>query len=620
MSTANTVVVTCLLDDGSGTFPTDISSQVSLSAGVDISGYGRADESTSASAAQLTLTVKNNDGSFTTGVPGGFGGGGFGGGFFGGVVPISKGQRIRFGLTVNASHRDLFTGIIDSLAQSFTGAPGKRSDVTITALDAMSDYGKRPARSMLEQEILLVLPTSYYTLSEAEGATSAGDTTGHASAALTIAGTGAPVTFGSGIGPTDGLTATTFAGGKYLSATPTNLAMTGSWSVVVFYSTTVTPGVGIRAEIFNVHFGPDTSSNNLDLGINNTGNFSGSGPVSGGFQSANATNNGGVHCAIVTYDGTNIRLYDDGTLDATVASTVPPTAASRISVGGAPFTANAVPFTGVISHVGVYDGIVLTAPQVTNISAALTGFAETSDARLTRIASYAGATAITTTPSGQIMPQQATAGSALLDALGVVADAEGGFLFIDGSGQLRMQGRNYRAVKTAADLSLSGKAVDPASFSVVDDTAQAINFMTVTRSDGATQTWPTLAPATNLYPGSLDLTVDTDDAALARAQWMVAKHAVPAARLPSATTTNLRTSASAAGLFAREVGDRLHFTGLPATTTPRFGDVTIEGWSMHLDRDTWTYTYNVLPWSLAQAWVLDSATYSVLDSTTQPGY
>ena len=177
------------------------------------------------------------------------------------------------------------------------------------------------------------------------------------------------------------------------------------------------------------------------------------------------------------------------------------------------------------------------------------GSLETTDARLTRIASYAGTSAVTSTPSGQRMPVQPTSGQALLDALGVVADAELGVLFIDGSGQLRSQGRGYRSAKTSADLSLSGKALDPDSTTIVDDTAQAINQMTVSRSGGATQTWPVLAPSANVYPGSMDLTVDSDTTALAYAQWIVGKRSSPGPRLPTATTSNLRTSASAAGVF-----------------------------------------------------------------------
>ena len=73
----------------------------------------------------------------------------------------------------------------------------------------MSDYGKRPMRSMLEQEILLDTPTAYYTLGEPEGATSAGDTSGNGLASLTIAGTGAALTFGTSTGPADGLPAPT---------------------------------------------------------------------------------------------------------------------------------------------------------------------------------------------------------------------------------------------------------------------------------------------------------------------------------------------------------------------------------------------------------------------------
>lgn len=50
MSTANQPTVTCLVDDGTGTFPTNVSSRVNL-ASIEWGGYGRADESTTAASA-----------------------------------------------------------------------------------------------------------------------------------------------------------------------------------------------------------------------------------------------------------------------------------------------------------------------------------------------------------------------------------------------------------------------------------------------------------------------------------------------------------------------------------------------------------------------------------------
>jgi len=72
---------------------------------------------------------------------------------------------------------------------------------------------------MLEEEVLSHSPSAYYTLSEPEGSTSAGDTSGNQARPLVASGTGTPVQFGAGTGPVDGMTAAVFAGpsGQFLA-------------------------------------------------------------------------------------------------------------------------------------------------------------------------------------------------------------------------------------------------------------------------------------------------------------------------------------------------------------------------------------------------------------------
>jgi prophage tail gpP-like protein len=56
-----------------------------------------------------------------------------------------------------------------------------------------------------------------------------------------------------------------------------------------------------------------------------------------------------------------------------------------------------------------------------------------------------------------LMGAQATSGSSVFDALNAVAAAEGGVMFVDGTGLLTMQGRSYRAAKTTADQTLTAQ-------------------------------------------------------------------------------------------------------------------------------------------------------------------
>jgi hypothetical protein len=45
------------------------------------------------------------------------------------------------------------------------------------------------------------------------------------------------------------------------------------------------------------------------------------------------------------------------------------------------------------------------------------------------------------------------------------------------------------------------------------------------------------------------------------------------------------------------------------------GDYTVEGWTETLTATSWTLTANLLPWELAEVFILDDDTYGVLDST-----
>lgn len=596
-------------DDGSGTFPIDLSSRLNQN-GVSYQPYGRADDSTSTGGTNtLSIRLKNNDGALSSG-----------------ASQISVGQTFRLTYTVGATTVDQFTGRVQAAVNTWQGGPGKRADLLVTAVDLTAELNRRPMRSMLKQEILLDRPTAYYTLGEAEGSTSAGDTSGNASPPLTIAGSGVAPTFGTGIGPTDGLPAASFAGGMYLSASEATLG-TGSWSVAAFFSTTTTPGIGLQATIVDVEFGNSstTTPSHMTLAVNSTQQVFGQGPVGTSGSGSVVVTDGAVHCAVLTYDGTSLRLYIDGALDASGTSVPATVAANLTSVGGGAFSESGTDgFVGVISHVALFSGIVLSAGRVAAYAAALTGFSETTDARLTRLASYLGRTATTSVPSGQVMAAQATSGQPFLSAMEAVAEAEGGVLLIDGSGNIQMQGRYYRGQQTAAVLSLTGKDVDPSTAPSLDDT-QVINKVTVTRSGGAEQIALDQASIDDVgeYPTSLDLSVDTDAHALGRAQWDVSKHASPGPRMPS-VTFDMLVGPNREALLGAKIGDRVALTAMPSQQFAGLGDLTIEGWADSLSISgsdaSWKRTVNFLPWSLFEVFILDSATYGVLDSAVPIGY
>jgi hypothetical protein len=575
--------VTVTLDDGSDTWSTDVSDRVSLSAGVSVSGYGRGDEFDQATASTLTLTLDNTDGTLTTGAD-----------------ALTVNQPVRLTLTKGSTTCNRFTGRIISGDLGWLGGPALVSQVVVTAVDRLADAAGRKLRSMLEEEILQRSPTAYYTLGEASGSTSAGDTSGNQASVLVQAGTGTKVVFGNGTGPVDGMTAATFAGGKYLQGVNDGVQlMDTSLGLLAIFNTSQTDGwIASRRHYY------------LSIGLGVLQAVAGSTVL----NCPTSVSDGLTHTAAVFGDGTTAYFVVDGVLvdsQPIVANNGP--FEIPMEIGGT--AGGAIPFTGTISHVATFGA--LTVADVQAITDVATGASETTAERFARLCGYGDLDNATTTGmSGQTVGIQATSGATLLDALNAVAEAEGGLVYADGDGTIILQGRGFRAAKTTADVTLPAKTLDTET-DVILDNQQQVTLVTVSTSGGATQVVGT--STTGVDDKSLDLIDDNDADALRAAQWIVAKHSETGPRLGSGTLDLLGASTSAAvAVLAADIGDRLAFTNMPTQVWDGFGDVTIEGWTetVQLDENggAWTLAANLLPFTLFDALVLDDPVYGALDS------
>lgn len=598
--------------DGSGSFATDITALVLTSSQVTVSGYGRGDEFSQAQGAQLSLTLDDSDNAVTTETSSlGFGMVPFGSGGFGSPSSIvTPGRRVRFIETLGATTRTRFTGRIVAMDLGWPGGGQAQATVGVTATDVLADLARRPMRSMLEEEILQRVPASYYTLGEAEGSTSAGDSSYNQALPLALAGSGPAPTFGTGIGPVDGLTATQFFGGQYLASTgsPNTVGTAvapftnSTYSVVAEFATTTAPSGATALAVIAYARG-------WGLAVNSTGQlvatFAGASTVA----STRVVTDGLTHAAAVTSNGTTVTLYLDG---AAVASAAYPGSSALydyVTVGGgaaSPSVTTAQSFTGTVSHVAGFASTLIPASTLAIYQVSI-GLAESTTARLARIAAYAGVSSSLAGTSTQQVGAQATGGGSTLDALMTVAAAEGGVLYADGTGALVLQSRGYRASKVAVDLTVTADEITGGT-NVTYDTQQVFNQVTATRTNGAAQTAtnPASITAYGLYATSLDLPVLLDSDALAAAQWLVASHAAPSKRLGSATF-DLLTSPNAEVIFARSIGDRILITPLPSQAWAGSGDVVIEGWTEVRTQDSWTLTANLLPWSLFKAAIWGNA-------------
>lgn len=605
-----------LLDDGSGTFPYDITGKAKLGPGYRIK-RGRQDELSDVTPGDLTVYLDNNDGRFTLGST-----------IIASPSPVRPDSRIRVKVTANATTVDRFTGYMSAMPVEWPTGSDQESRVQIAAFDVQSRAERWPLRSIVEEEILADNPVAYFTLGEPDGSTTAVDTSGNQDFPLVILGTGADVVFGTATGPgTDSLTAATFAGnladGKYLAQEAATTRTLTTVTLGCFFSTTDTNGV--MASLWND--APGTTL--LGLGV-----FGGKLVATGGTEfitSAASVNDGLVHHAAFTWDGAtgDLILYLDG---VNVGSAVLGAASLyRRVVVGADYDGGAWNiFDGSVSHVALYGSVLSAGRVAAHAGAGLTGFAgESGTARLTRYASFGNVPVGTLDASGTNVPHWDITGSSVADAIRDTAAAEFGIAFIDGAGSLTFHNRTRAVAKVAPDVTVTAIDCDEGTkFDV--DLQGIVNYFEVTAGGtGRTQVvrdsrseegdGTVTYPGHGRYPESRTYQVATDAEAVDRANWIVGTRSEPVPRVGSLRLDVLSMSAAQqAAMLAIEPNTWIRVTGLPSQTPGgATADLIVQGIEESVSDTAWSLTLNVVARSLFQGWILGDSTYGVLDSTTR---
>ena len=83
------------------------------------------------------------------------------------------------------------------------------------------------------------------------------------------------------------------------------------------------------------------------------------------------------------------------------------------------------------------------------------------------------------------------------------------------------------------------------------------------------------------------------------------------------TKANSTLQASILGL---KISDRIALSTLPSVAPNSSNDQLIEGWTETWGAESVIFDYNTSPASTGTVWVLDSASFSQLDSTTRLAY
>ena len=623
-----------LLDDGSGTFPYDITTKVKALDGYEVT-RGREDWIGAVTAGQLSLTLNNSDGRFTPGST-----------ILGTPSPITVDQRIRLSESVGVSGFGVggfgvggfgdtgwvnrFTGYVKAWPVSWPAVVTSFSEVQITATDAQARAERRTLRAMPQEQILASGVVAYHPLSEAEGAKSAADLTGKQTPLLPMYGNvaGASYAFGTDLGLPDGSTGLTFTegpnpggpngqgyrfsrGGVLVAGSPTWTSSTVFINFV--YMQTGSGGASSGATAFA---GVDVISGSATTAVS----VSPAGQASwNGCLSSTTLADGKPHViSAQAGGGLTTDLWVAGVKVATAAPIAVTWANSTAFVTGQQ-DGNLVTTFGHFAYgPRVSDAQVLAVHQ--GLMSVFAG--DTADQRIARLATYAGIPTGTLETSVTATPVQETAGVSAWDAIQEVTDAELGLTFVDGSGALAFHNRNHVVVKTAPDLILDAQYLTTDVEPVHDD-QQIINYIEATAAGtGGLSVARNLASETThgRYPVSESYLVQTDAEALDRANWIVAKQAEPFTRYGTLTINlyKMSTTQVAMVLASLDLNCWLRVTSL-ASQNPggTVADVVVQGWSASVAAEGWSITCNVVARSLYQAFVID---VSLLDDTTAPIY
>jgi len=234
-------------------------------------------------------------------------------------------------------------------------------------------------------------------------------------------------------------------------------------------------------------------------------------------------------------------------------------------------------------------------------------------------ADYAYDGALSQVPSGSYLNQNP------LQLIQQLVEAESGLFFVQGNGVPRFQDRQWRIRNSASAATFGNGAGElPYADATLSYDEQLIyNDIQVTRSGGALQEAIDTASLSSYGPRLLSKTgilLGTDAEALGLAQWLLT-YAQPSVRIPQiALNGDLAPSTLWPQLLGRDISDKITIKVRPPPSGTITKDARIEAISHTISLDSW-----LTQWQLSLAgddlyWVLDSATQSVLDSTTKLAY
>ena len=510
---------------------------------------------------------------------------------------------------------------------------GLYSTVSITATDLFKMLSRTEAlRPMLTQEVLSQQPHACYPLDEESGATSGGDVSGNIGpqpAAIVQAGSGGTLAFAGGTAPlgVSGaplLTPASASAGKYLKAALGSAFQSASVTqqilVEAWFSTStqgrIILGLSSADQEYVLLLYLAAGTGYLTVESDQPG-------VSAVTTTAGSTNlaDGALHHVI--YDAEVKELYVDGVSIGAFGGILAVSDLSTLTVGASHLGGNI--WSGSLSNVAVYANTALSATDLAgHYTAGTTGYSgETADARIGRLAGYAGIpTGILGDFTGGIA-QQAELGSTPLDHLREVETTESAKLLCDrGAPSVILQSRSIR-YNPGISGTLTYADLETDDIELADDDQKMVNTAIVSRPGGARQRMvaATARATYGPYETSTEVLRTNDTEVSDLGHWLVSRYADPPPELRGvkveASTLGLSTYRA---LLAADISTVLTITSLPVEAPASTMTVTIEGYTEKITEKRHLLAVHTSRTYTDAAWTLDSSTYSVLGTTTRLAY
>ncbi|WP_406420057.1 hypothetical protein [Streptomyces sp. NBC_00842] len=531
---------------------------------------------------------------------------------------------------LGAQVRPRFYGVVNEFP---VGWEGLYSSVTISATDLFKRLNRLPPLvSCLSEEIKALGPLAYYPLTEPTGATSAGDLSGTTAGPLSITqvGAGGTLDFGTAAGPASApeslptFTPVSATAGKCLTADMGQVyaaASAGQWNMQEAWFSTSTPGRVIFALVASA----DTMQ--IVWSLNGSGALQAETMQDGStWQTATVTSgnlaDGRLHH--FAYDEITNQVWVDGVLKT--SGFVQWMSGLRTLTVGA--YAGARLWSGTIGHIALTatPSTPLGPTMATHYQAGTTAFAgERADARIARLAKYAGIGSVTVFgTTHDPIAGQGEGGSGVVAQMREVEATESGRLYAERDYYgLAYQSRDlrYNPDPGAEVFMIAYADLETADVQLADDDQKLCNQVRASRPGGATQlvTDPASIFAFGVYEQQLSILKTTDNSVADAASWIVSRYADPEPELRE-VPVEAYTMASYLDILDADISSYFTVYNLPSQATASELRVTVEGYTETIREKSHVIRFRTSASSADSVWVLDDPYYARLGSTSRLAY